>query len=499
MRVALISPARYWAPPFPLMYIGTALRAEGHEVQLFEGFGWLYEEPDASALRREVERIREFRPDLVGIGCYSFERRRALSILRALVEARVGGQVICGGRHPSLYPAEFLNAGADFVCIGEGERLVVELVRGLEQGADLRAIRGLAYRENGVNQVAVGVAAPVDVTVIPRLDYSLVDYQAYVDMRLAIPGHYYRAGWLMASRGCPGRCIFCRDSLFSGGMRFRELSAVLDDLEFQARTYGLEAFQIEDDVFVSNEKRVLEFCEGLRQRKLGLKFACLARTAFMSERSMAALKAAGCIQIAFGIESGSQRMLDYYQKRTTVENHRRAMELANRHGIGVCAFTMVNSINETDEDVQATIDLLKSVKLEMVTCNPLTPMPGTVLHEEAVRQGWIDPETAHYDCSAPEPDLCVHLTAGELRQRADRVFKSVSGSVFIGTLLRWTWREKRAFARDMLAWMVRHPRRFGAFVGHVLRGNFSAAVHVFRDRLFLERNRSEPLMHADER
>jgi len=484
MKFALIAPVRNWAAPFSLLYIGTALRAQGHEVAIFEGFGWLHEDPGQAAIGRELDRIAEYRPDIIGIGCYSYERDRVLAILKALSETNLPAKILCGGRHPSFYPETFLDAGADFVCVGEGERLVIDLADRLAAGDDPGGIRGLAFRRDGRNHYDGSVAEHADLDAIERLDYSLTDYQAYVDMRMTIPGRYYRAGSIMTSRSCPAHCIFCADPVFRGGMRYRDLSHVLDDVEYQARQYAIEAFLVEDDVFVTDEDRVVEFCQGLQERRLGLKFACLARARALTDRSVAALKEAGCIQIALGIESGSQRILDYYRKGTTVEQNRTAMQLVNRYGIGICAYTVVNGVNETEEDLQATIDLLKGGQPEIITCNPLTAMPGTVLHEEAVRKGWIDPATAGYNCGAYEPDLCVNVTADELRRRANRVICSVPRSLFATMMSTWSWGERWHVARDTIAFCLRRPRHFAAFVVRLIKGDYRAAVRLFRNGLF---------------
>lgn len=484
MKVALINPARNWMPPTSLMYIGTALRRHGHDVRIFDDLSFHGYEMDAGRLSALVERVEEYDPGLVGIGFMSCEWPKVPPLLNALHRSKVSARIVCGGRHPSCFPREVLAAGADFVCVGEGEGLTVSLVEAIESGKDFAGIEGLAWKHNGRICLCGAPARHVDVNEIPSVDYSLVDYDAYLNCRNFIQGRYYKAGWVLTGRGCPGKCNYCRDGWFSHPVRLRNMDLVLDEIQHQVEQFHVEAIQILDDLFVMNRKRVMAFCGGMRDRGLRIPFAVFARVDSLNEEIAAALKDAGCIQVILGIESGSQRMLDFYCKGVTVEQNLQAMKLLNKYQLPINANVMVNGVNETEEDYRQTVELLAQVELAMVVCSILTPLPGTDLYDQAVSNKWIDPATAKFDAGSRTPDLCVSANGEELYRRVNDLYRRFSKSVFLMTLLRFSLTEKVHFLLHILTCALRQPRRMAVFATHFIRGDFDLAARTFHEMIF---------------
>lgn len=194
--------------------------------------------------------------------------------------------------------------------------------------------------------------------------------------------------------------------MFGAGIRYRSVENVIEELKFLKERYKLRAFHFQDDLPVANKKWILKFCEALIENKLNLNWMCQSRSNTMDDERASMLKKAGCIAVAFGFESGSQRILEWYHKGITVEDSLRAAKVCKENGIMVLSNLMVGAPHESIEDLDMTYQLFRNINPELAWVSIVSPYPGTYLYDECNRDGLITVKTYHeYDRVMSTPKL----------------------------------------------------------------------------------------------
>lgn len=280
------------------------------------------------------------------------------------------------GHYPTTFPLEVLsNCMADVLIKGEPDEVFGELVRAISQREDLANVAGIAFKKEDTisNNPDKGRINRLDNLPMPA--YELMDASLYFET--LIPGPF---ALVQSSRGCPFSCNYCVTTF---GSRFIAKSAevVLEELEFLKYNNRIKSFRFIDDTFTINKKRVIAICEGIIERKLNLKWTCLSRTDTLSEDMLYWMKKAGCVRIYFGLESGSQRILDYYKKNVNLTEVKETLLLCKKIGIEVVGFFMGGLSMETDEDFEQTVRFALDSKITFASFCELTLYPGTELYE----------------------------------------------------------------------------------------------------------------------
>lgn len=378
--------------PLGLLYLAAVLEQHGMEVGVIDGVGEELKHEDIE------DRIAEFDPDIVGIACmmaetYSDSAEVARIARRAVPKAKI----ILGGHNASFVADKIIDnlPEADYIVVGEGEHTFLELVRSIDNERDIGRIKGVMYRNNG-EATFTGAREPIqNLDELPFPAKNLLSQNAHY-------GHFWYGGYRVAlknlsgmitSRGCPFGCTFCSCTAFSGRkIRARSPENVVDEMEYLVNERGVEQIFIVDDNFTCLPKRVMEICQLIKERGLEFAWFCEGRVDTASEEMYKSMADAGCWLIFLGLESGSQRVLDSYKKKTTVEKGWRAVELAQKAGIDVVGSFIVGSPIETEGDYQKTLDFITHADMDMVSMSSLKVLPGTELWREFEANGAIGPE-----------------------------------------------------------------------------------------------------------
>jgi radical SAM superfamily enzyme YgiQ (UPF0313 family) len=221
---------------------------------------------------------------------------------------------------------------------------------------------------------------------------------------------------MITSRGCPFGCTFCSCTAFSGRrIRARSPDKVVDEMEYLVRERGAEHIWVVDDNFTCLPKRVKRICQLIKERGLEFSWFAEGRVDTASREMYEDMADAGCWLMFLGLESGSQRLLDYHRKRTTVEKGRRAVELAQRAGIDVIGSFIVGAPVETEEDFEQTLEFLTHVDMDMISISSLKVLPGTEIWREYEASGIIGP--GDWDKYFRIYDLPVGHSEEEVRRR----------------------------------------------------------------------------------
>lgn len=359
--------ADFFQTPYGLFSLGAQALRAGHQVKVLNlsGFAW----------SKVEEVVASLDADLFGMSCWTSNRRGVALVADAIKRHHPAAHVLIGGPHATPLAREMLEhyTAIDTVSVGESEETFMDLVARLCAGDSVQGIPGTLYRGNSGVEAAPGRGS------IHDLD------------GLASPHEYFDTHIVMTSRGCPWQCTFCgAETTWGRGFRGQSVPYVLAALEKAISRLSVKMVQVKDDTFTTNKKRVLELCQGIRERKLAFLWSCDTRVDVLSDELLREMRLAGCQRLSLGVETGSPSILDKINKRITVQKIEAAAAMAKRVGIQVRFYMMLGNRGETAETFQETLEFLARVKPHQYIFSCLTIYPGTEDFQQAEREKWLD-------------------------------------------------------------------------------------------------------------
>jgi anaerobic magnesium-protoporphyrin IX monomethyl ester cyclase len=352
-------------PPFGPLYLAAAAQQAGHEVTIFK-----------VAPGQETLDLRRF--DAVGYSLSSSATYGVIKRARETSQYSHGKLIMAGGVHANLYPeSTLLDLRPHVVGFGEGEQTILDLLAAWPSGR-FDDIPGVCFQRGGkpVRTAPRAVERNIDHLplparhLLPMEDLVMTDRLAGTDVRMA---------HTMFSRGCPYACRFCAVAKSviqyrSGASARRELLQLKDD-------YDIGGFAIVDDNFIINRHKVLDICESIAD--LDLQWSALSRVNTVNAHLLAMLRYAGCIEIKFGMESGSARILEAMRKNIRPEQITAAVRAAKRAGISVKLFLVHGFPGEDLQTSRETIALLQQLAplIDRASLFRFVPLPGTYVYE----------------------------------------------------------------------------------------------------------------------
>jgi radical SAM superfamily enzyme YgiQ (UPF0313 family) len=290
------------------------------------------------------------------------------------------------------------NPDVDIIVRGEGEQTLLELADTITKtnAQHLHKITGITFRKNG--QIIRTPNRPLiqNLDDLPKPAYEHLPLKKYqLAGRINLP--------VLTSRGCPFQCSFCVSAQMSGkAFRMRSIKNVVEEIEWLKNTHGADAFTFYDDAFTFDTERTLTICEEIKKRKIGIPWDCQSRVDNVSKMSLAKMREAGCEVIYYGVESGSQKILDAIGKKTTIEQNEKAIKWTKEAGIFVITSHVIGYPGETEETLQQTINLIRRMKPDDAYLCVATPYPGTALCRFIEEKGWeISRDWSRYDTTTP--------------------------------------------------------------------------------------------------
>lgn len=431
LKVLLVKPygvADEIIPPISLGLLATQIRKE-HDVKIIDA---LKERLDAIAISKIVA-SEGF--DVVGFQAWSKDIHEIKAACIKIKEDRPQAVTIVGGIHPTMVPEgtlRFFGNCLDYAYKGEGEigfRMFLELLgSGNLAESSLEKIPGLVWRANtGIKVNKNELQTNLDSLGLPAWD--LMPPSSYPK---APHGAFYRnfpIAPLIVTRGCPYPCTFCAAKAASGGkLRSRSLEHVLEELKTLHHKFGVREFQIEDDNFTLNNKFVEQFCNALLSLDLKMtwSFPNGIRLDTIDRPLLKLMRKTGCYALNFGVESGSQRILDMIKKRITLEQIRGQLTMAHEEGFDIGGFFIVGFPTETKEEIEETIRFACSLPLDRIGVSYFQPFPGTPLFYDLVKKGeikedWVD---SHHTSLQSLTYVSPSLTADDLSYYRKKMLRS---------------------------------------------------------------------------
>jgi radical SAM superfamily enzyme YgiQ (UPF0313 family) len=336
--------------------------------------------------RETVDRVTESRSSLVGLSGFT-EDYRSLVVVAEAIKKRTNAKIIVGGIHASVSPEEFFlreDSPFDVAVVGDGEVPLTNLIEaGKKSSHSWEGINGLVFRRG---KDVVHTSSQSD---FPTLDnmpihpYHKLDMKFYLQPQQFLLRSIYLSGvHVFTARGCPYQCTFCANS--KKKVRYRPIDNVLREIVYLKETYDIDGFYIHDDTFTIKSARVIEFCEKLMDSKYRFVWGMEGRVNQFPDTVFRSLKKSGCIQIDFGVESGSQESLDRIRKGITVKDTEDVFRRCRAEHIRTYANILINTPEETEEDVRKTVELMEHIKATVYGICVTTPYPGTEIYDRYV-------------------------------------------------------------------------------------------------------------------
>jgi anaerobic magnesium-protoporphyrin IX monomethyl ester cyclase len=387
-------------PPLGTLYAAALLRAEGHQVALFDAMLAHSEQEWEQALAQTRPRIAVlFEDNFNYLSKMCLLRMRQAALTMIAMARRQGARVLVCGSDASDHARLYLDAGAEFVLVGEGEATLVELMARLTGRTDtpFEAIAGLRFLDpTAPDGLRSSAPRPVlrDLDALPFPAWDLVDAARYRDTWRRRHGYYSIN--MVTTRGCPYHCNWCAKPIWGQVYNSRTPEHVVAELALVHRLLRPDHVWFADDIMGLRPGWFARFADLLEAQGLRTPFKCLSRAdLLLRPGEIAALARAGASCVWMGAESGSQKILDAMEKGTRVEQLRAASAALHAAGVQVGFFLQFGYPGETREDIEATLALVRDCAPDEIGISVSYPLPGTrfharVQHELGSKRNWID-------------------------------------------------------------------------------------------------------------
>jgi len=466
LKVALVYPRYKWfeynglAEPLGVLHLVSALREAGHQP-VFMDYSFCSE-------LNELDHLAEG-AGIIAVAISAAAKLERASVVTAHLKTICPDSLfVMGGAYPSIFPEKSIrDTGADCALVGEAEESIVELADFVENGKNYRTIRNLVYiQEDGVCTENPRRPVPAVLDNIPFPARDVVDYDSYLAGGMSEFG-------VVTTRGCPFKCIYCKpstDMIYGGGIRYRSAANVVAEIKELAqlrRKSSLRVFFKDDTITMHPESWFEEFKNLLVEADIRLEWHCNSRVDTVTRNKVRIMGESGCHCISFGVESGSQKILDFYKKNTTPDQAIDAFKWCREFNVEATANLMIGFPLETDEDIRATYQLLKKLKPDDIIVYFSTAIPGRYIHSWAVENGYLASDT--------NPELL-----DPARNRAHEVMNMRLPNLTVEDVISWkhriekyrSWRKVTSY-RNIRRWaseLLSEPGVAVGKAGRVLRG-----------------------------
>ncbi|HJX17987.1 MAG TPA: radical SAM protein [Acidiferrobacterales bacterium] len=366
------------SPSLGLLHLAAEVRLHGYLPKIIES------DIFNLSIDAVMEAVEKEKPAYVGITLFTVGVWNALAIGREIRKRLPKTVIIVGGPHISSMGKETMERFRefDYAVDGEGEKILVELLRVLETGGSPFSVPGIIFRKGPFVHQTQGKAVNKDLDDLPMPAWDLLpDFP-----RAYIPAIYdYPRGpvaTIAASRGCPFHCKFCDTSTFGSSVRFYSPKVVFQMMQHLREQYGVRHIMFVDDLFVASRLRVTELCQLLIDSGLNFTWSCTSRVDTIKPDTLELMKKAGCWEISFGLETGSDELLKKMDKAAEVEKSEQAVNWTAAAGIRTKGLFMLGYPGETRETVELTKAFVRRIPMTIMNLSKFTPYPGSPIYRD---------------------------------------------------------------------------------------------------------------------
>ena len=348
-------------PPIGIFYVGAMLKENGYDVEILN---WYDADKHPEMIKQT---FMEKKPDIIGFSVLHANRWGAIEMAQTAKKIDPGVKIVFGGIGSTFLSKHFLIhfKEIDYCVLGEGEYAFLHLVKSIENREEsLESLKGIGFRQGDT------IKRTEEDLPIEALD------------KLPNPAKYFTYQHVTATRGCPGKCTFCGSPQFWGQrVRFHSSDYFVNQLEL-LHNKGVNFFFFSDDTFMIKKDRVIDICKKILKKQLPISWAAISRVDLVSEEILYWMRKAGCTQISYGVESGSEKIRHLLNKNLKEEQIKNAFDLTTKYGILARAYFIYGSPGENWSTIQDTIDLIAIIKPLGAIFYILDLFPGTTLYQE---------------------------------------------------------------------------------------------------------------------
>lgn len=372
--------------PIGLAVLAAVTRDKGHETEIL----------DCAALNMgyslALRAILNKKPGYVGLTATTVCMFHVAKLAQMIKKADKKIKILLGGPHLTALPEETMRKFPyfDIGVLGEADITIGELLEALDSNSDLSNIKGLIYKKGNKFIKTAPRDFIKDLDTLPMPAYDLLPDITKYYMPPANSLYRLPSASIITSRGCPMQCTFCANVVFGNRCRAHSAEYVMKMIKHLYHKYGIREIQIYEDNFVAYRERLIKLCNLLIKEKLDLNWWCMASVNLVNPEILRLMKKAGCWQIAYGCESGSQEILDLYKKNVTIERIEKALKCTKEAGISTKGFFMLGGPGETKETMQRTIDFIRRLPLDEFHITYFTPLPGSEIYRNVKKYGTFD-------------------------------------------------------------------------------------------------------------
>jgi radical SAM superfamily enzyme YgiQ (UPF0313 family) len=360
-------------PPLGLLYISAYLNSQKIENEVFD--------TTFSSMLKLDEFIKNDQPDILAIYTNLMTKLNVLKIIKRVKSFAPKCKIVLGGPDVTYNTTNYLENGADFIVIGEGEVTMHELIVALETNTSLEMVDGLTfYDADGIEFKTKPRIMLKNVDELPIPNRDALDMKMY--LKTWKDHHGQSAINVSTQRGCPYTCKWCSTAVYGQSYRRRSPKLVVQELKKIKEKYNPDTIWFVDDVFTVSHKWLFEMADEMDKQDIHIPFECITRAERMNEEVISTLKRMRCFRVWIGAESGSQKVIDAMDRRVSVETVRKMIQETRKQGIEAGTFIMLGYPGETEKDIKETVQHLKVSNPDYFTITKAYPIKGTGLYEE---------------------------------------------------------------------------------------------------------------------
>jgi len=364
------------SPSLGLLHLAAQLQKDNFKVNIIES------DLEKLSPQAVAEKVIKTNPRFIGITLFTVGVDNGVKIAQLVKKELPQIKVLVGGPHISSMGYETMKRfpSFDLAVLNEGELVVSKILNNYLQNETQTNINGVIFRENNELITTSPSKEQIELDELPIPAWDLLK---------DFPNKYPLAVFdypkgpvatFSASRGCPFKCEFCDTSTFGAKIRYYSPSKVFQIMQNLQKDYGIQHLQFVDDLFVANKKRIQELCDLIIQNNFKMTWSCTARVDTINLEILKKMKQAGCWEISYGLESGSNQMLQHMKKATTVEQAKQAIVWTHQVGIRSKGLFMLGYPHEDTQTIQQTKEFINELPLTTMNLSKFTPYPGSPIY-----------------------------------------------------------------------------------------------------------------------
>ncbi len=379
--------------PVGILAIAAYLEQAGHQVQIYDGQNFSY----TTNLNQILTRINHFQPQIIGFTAVTSSFLNAYYLAEQIKNHAEQIKIVFGGVHVSALRGKILEKfpAIDYLVTGEGEKAMLELAAGEEE----QNIQGLVFRNPGRSICENNLRT--DLCCLDQLPFPA--YHLLENFPASFEGALFNfpkfpVATIISSRGCVYQCSYCDRSVYRQSFRFNSAQYLYEQMSWLKKDFGVRHIFFYDDLFTFNRPRIVELCQLLQRKPLGMSFNCAAHLGHLDPELLRLLKSAGCWMVSLGLESADPQILARHKNKIDLKTVEETVKTIQKSGLRAKGLFMMGLPGETEASIRATVNFIGKLKLDDMNMTKFTPFPGSPIYANIQAEGIFEEKWPLMNC-----------------------------------------------------------------------------------------------------